>query len=188
MARWQTKANAESEISSGGEGKFEPAPRGFYTIQVADTKDGMTTPGKNPSRPMVVLECEIADGPYLGKKVWHTVVQIPADAKGHGIMVHSLHAFGMAHDGDLDFDTDEFQGKTAKALLGVKPFTKIVNGTKYTNMVNYIEELYTENNPQPEQLPPDPLLKERGNPALSHAAGEPAVVAGKSKEEEECPF
>ena len=171
MSRWTTKVDADAE-TAGRSGDFTPAPRGFYQIQVANLKDGIT----KTDRPMVTLECEVADGEYLGKKVWHNVTQIPAGEKGHGIMVHSLHAFGMPHDGDLDFSTDEFQGKTAKVLLGVKPYTKVVSGKSYTNMVNYIEALYTENHPQPDTLPPDQLGKEAGNPALSHAAKKEEVL------------
>lgn len=181
MARWQLEADVDAEATGGSGKDFSPAPRGFYTIQVANVKDGMTN--KTPPRPMVVLECEIADGFYLGKKVWQTIVQIKKDDKGHGIMVHSLHAFGMAHDGSLDFDTDQFQGKQATALLGVKPYTKVVSGKSYTNMVNYIEELYTENNPQPAELPPDPLKKEQ--PARPAPA--PNAV-DSNKDMEECPF
>ena len=155
MANWKMKADA-SEESVGGGGNFEPAPRGIYTIQVANYKDKKTTTGRD----MVVLECEIADqGPEFGKKVWHNVVAIPKGEKGHGIMVHSLHAFGLAHDGNLDFDTSEFQGRTARVLLGVEPYTKVKDGKTYTNDVNRVEALYTDNNPEPKEVPAARVVK-----------------------------
>lgn len=157
----------------GGGGGFEPAPRGIYTIQVANYRDGMT----QTKRPMVVLECEVADeGEAFGKKVWLTITQIPKGQKGHGIMVHALHAFGLAHDGDLDFDTNDFQGRQARALLGVKPYTKVKDGKTYTNDVNYIEALYTDNHPEPEELPPAPTQK-----AAASATDGATPVRGKEK-------
>jgi len=152
MARWNMDADAqqETEGSSGG-GNFTPAPRGIYTIQVANVKPGVT----QTKRQMVTLECEIADeGDEFGKKVWHNVTQIPKGEKGHGIMVHSLHAFGLEHDGHLDFDPVEaFQGQSARALLGVKPYTKVKDGRSYTNDVNFVEALYSPNHPEPSELP-----------------------------------
>lgn len=171
MTRWNVEADANEESAGGSGGGFEPAPRGFYTIQVANYKDGMTQGNdRNPPRPMVVLECEIAEGEYLGKKVWLTVVQIPKGAKGHGLMVHYLHAFGLEYDGKLDFDTSEFQGRQAAALLGTKPFTKLKDGRTYTNEVNWVEAVYTDNHAQPAELPPAPEPKKTAAPVAGKSA------------------
>lgn len=181
MARWKMKADKEEETSGGG-GNFKPAPRGFYTIQVANVKDGMT----QTQRPMVTLECEVCDdGPDFGKKVWANVTQIPKGEKGHGIMVHSLHAFGLEYDGDLDFDTSAFQGMQARALLGVRPYTKVSGGRTYTNDVNFVEALYTDNHPEPATLPPEPAPR-----AAKPNGGTAKAVEPKQGElmEDEVPF
>lgn len=153
MTRWKGEST-DADESTGSSGDFTPAPRGFYKIQVANYTDGMTK--KIPPRPMVTLECEIAEGDYLGKKVWVTVTQIKKGDKGYGIMVRNLHAFGLGLDGTFDFESSEFQGQTATALLGIKPYTKVKDGRTYTNDVNYVEDLYTLNTPPPEELPPAP--------------------------------
>jgi len=191
MARWQTTADASEATAGGSKGGFEPAPRGIYTIQVANHKDTMTAKGgKNPSRPMVILECEIADeGPEFGKKVWYNIIQIPKGEKGHGFMVHALHAFGMPHDGDLDFDTDDFQGQQARALLGVTTYEKKGDdGRVYVNKKNFVEELYTEAHPEPTDgtLPPPREDKQAAKaPQGSSAAGanaKEALAAGGVRE------
>ena len=88
MAKWGGEADAAVETAGGGGGNFVPAPRGIYTIEVLDTKDGTT---KESKRPKVDLECEIVDeGEHFGKKVWLTITHIPKGEKGHGLMIHSL--------------------------------------------------------------------------------------------------
>ena len=154
MANWKGQADATAETTGGGSGNFVPAPRGVYTIQVADFKDGTT---KASNRQKVDLECEISDeGDNFGKKVWLTITQIPKGTNGHGIMIHSLHAFGLSLDGDYDFNTEDFQGRSARALLGVTTREKVKNGRTYLNEVNFVEELYTEQHPEPvnNELPP----------------------------------
>ena len=174
MARWQVKANAQDE-STGGGNKFPPAPRGVYTLQVADFKDGITLDSK---RPKVELTCKIADqGPEFGKRVWLTVTQIGEGERGHGLMVHALHAFGLPYDGGLDFETSEFQGRTARALIGIQPREKVVNGRTFINQVNFVEQLYTEAHPEPKELPSPPPLKQ--------AVAKPEIKTGDL---EEVPF
>lgn len=187
MTRWKGHADKDAETAGGGWGNFEPAARGIYTIQVANFKDGITQTG----RPMVTLECEIADqGPHFGKKVWLNVTEIPEGEKGHGIFIHYCHAFGLEIDGDYDFDTGSFQGKKARALLGVEPReskNKKSDGTPYINMVNWVEAVYTENHPEPKELPP-PM--QRKQPAGKPTIGKPPAreEAGRQGEPEEVPF
>ena len=188
MARWTGDADAKEESVGGQGGNFTPAPRGIYTIQVADFKDGTTATTK---RPMVTLECEVADeGEYLGKKVWLTVTKIPKGEKGHGLFVHALHAFGLPHDGAYDFYTEDFQGRQARALLGVKPYTKVKDGRTYTNDVNFVETLYSKAHPEPGEIPPaQPAKASTEHPSLKQARGaEPAQVRGKAAVQEEVPF
>lgn len=207
MARWKVEADASAETAGGGGNKFPPAPRGFYEIQVADYTDGETKGDENGNgkRPKVDLMCEIsndianlgANSPEFGKRAYVTVTMIPKGAKGHGILVHALHAFGLAHDGNLDFDTNEFQGKKAWVLLGVEPRTKEKDGRTFVNEVNVVEALYTENHPMPDKLPEPPKPKTAtpgkaapGRPQVSTAvqgvSGQGAK--GKGRVADEVPF
>lgn len=165
MAKWDTmEADAAAESAGASKGnKFPVAPRGIYTVQVADYKDGTTKTGK----PMVSLTCEIADGPEMGKRAgFVNVVRIAKGEKGHGIMVHQLHSFGLEHDGKISLDTSDFQGQTAQALVGVEQFEKVVNGKTYINERNFIEELYSAGHPAPKELPVPKVQKAvAGNPA-----------------------
>mgnify|MGYP001616065425 CR=1 FL=1 len=207
MARWKVEADKEAETAGGGGGnKFPPAPRGFYEIQVADYTDGET---KDSGRPKVDLMCEIRDdaerrgsnSPEFGKRAYVTVTMIPKGEKGHGILVHSLHAFGLAHDGNLDFDTNEFQGKKAWVLLGVESREKVKNGRTFVNEVNVVEALYTENYPMPDAVPEPPKPRAKapaaaaGGPKVSAAGqgvlGRKTAGAGKARSEQdldEVPF
>ncbi len=163
MAEIDFDADAEAEsVSGGGGGNFSPAPRGIYTLQVADHSDGERTQGgKNPGTPITKITCEIADeGEHFGKKVWHNVVWIPrgngekANA-GHGMAVHFLHAVGLPFDGKFKLSESDFQGRTFRALLGITTYDKVFNGRTYTNEKNFIEELYTKKHPEPanDELP-----------------------------------
>lgn len=175
MAQWKGKAAPEQEGAGGGGNKFPPAPRGFYTIQVADFTDGVTHLTR---RPKVDLECEIADqGPEFGKKVWLTITQIPKGEKGHGLMLHQLHAFGIEVGENYSFDTDDLQGAQATALIGVEQREKFSekHGKTFINDVNFVEQVYTEKHPQPDTLPPEPPPRNKG---ASQATAKAPVGAG----------
>lgn len=181
MAKWTGEADTEQEGPGGGGGnKFPAAPRGFYTIQVADYKDGMT---KETKRNKVDLTCEIADeGDEFGKKVWVTITNIPKGKPGHGIMLHTLHGFGIELEGGaFDFDTDVFQGLQANVLLGVEEYEstkkKKPDGTPYINERNFVEAIYTEKHPQPDELPAAPEAVEPTKAAP--AAGGGVKVKGR---------
>lgn len=153
-------AQAESAPGTGGGGNFSPAPRGIYTLQVADHSDGEKTQGgKNPGTPITKMTCEIADdGEHFGKRVWHNVTWIPRGTgekanAGHGMAVHFLHAVGLPFDGKFKLNESELQGRTFRALLGITTYDKVVNGRTYTNEKNFIEEVYTESHPEPDELP-----------------------------------
>lgn len=147
MSNWTGEADAAQEGAGGG-GNFVPAPRGIYTIQVADVKAGTT---KESNRPKVDLECEISDeGDQFGKKVWLTITFIKKGDKGHGLMLHSFSAFGLKLVGNFDFDPEQdLQGRNARVLLGVTTREKVKDGRTYVNEVNFIEALYTAKHPEP---------------------------------------
>ena len=189
MGRIQFTGKAEdATVGGGGGGNFEPAPRGFYTLQIADySQNQRTVGGKYPGTPITKFVCEIADeGEHFGKKVWHNVTWIPRGKGekpqgGHGMAVHFLHAVGMAANGDeFDFDEAEFQGKTFRVLLEVEPYDKVVNGRTFTNHKNAVREIYSENHPEPAELPPP-------KPKTAKAKLE-APAKGNDMELEEVPF
>lgn len=152
MARINYKADKQAESSEN----YKPAPRGVYTLQIVDYSDGeVTKSGKYPGTPMTKLVCEIAEhGEHFGKRIWHNVVWVPrgSGAKanpGHGIAVHFLHAVGMNYDGEFEFDESELQGRTFRALVGIKKYEKNIDGKKVIYERNYIEQIYSEGHPEP---------------------------------------
>ena len=160
MGRISMQADSKEESMGNKGGNFSAAPRGIYTVQIADhSVDKKTTGGKNPGTPCTVFTCEIADqGEWFGKKLWHTVTWIARGSgekanPGHGMAVHFLHAVGMPYDGALDFEESDFQGRSFRALLEVETYETVKDGKTYTNEKNVVRDLYTDNNPEPAELP-----------------------------------
>lgn len=161
MATIRYKADKGAESAPGNGGDFSPAPRGIYTLELMNHSDGeVTQGGKYPGTPITKLVCEIADedSDYLGRKVWHNVTWIPRGTgekanPGHGIAVHFLHAVGLPFDGEFDLEESDLQGRRFRALLGVTTYQKVVGGRAYTNEKNFIEAIYTEAHPEPDELP-----------------------------------
>lgn len=180
----------QKDESLGGQKVDYHAPRGFYTLQIADYSDGQkTTAGKFPGTPITKFVCEIADeGEHFGKKVWHSVTWIPRGTGtkpngGHGMAVHFLHAVGMTFNGQFNFEESDFQGRRFPALLEVEEYeSKKVDGQgrPYLNKKNVVQALYTEANPQPAELPPPPVAKARPQSAAPAAQGNDGI--------EEVPF
>jgi len=189
MARINYMGDAQAEKTQ--QGQFNPAPRGIYTLQIADHSDGeVTRGGKNPGTPITKLECEIADdGEHFGKRVWHNVTWIPRGTgekanPGHGMAVHFLHAVGLQYDGEFSFEESDFQGRRFRALLGVTTYDKVVNGRTYTNEKNFIEEVYTEQHPEPNELPALRAPRKDARQLLKHKQVERHDVA----DDETVPF
>lgn len=183
MAEIDFDADAEAESAPGAgdsSGIFSPAPRGIYTLQIADHSDGEKTQGgKYVGTPITKMICEIADdGEHFGKKVWHNVMWIPRGSgekanPGHGMAVHFLHAVGLVFDGKFKLDESDLQGRQFRALLGVTTYDKVVNGRTYTNEKNFIEEVYTDAHLEPDELPA---------PRKPRNAGKvPSALAGDGK-------
>ena len=183
MAEIDFDADKEAESVGGGGGgaQFSPAPMGIYTLQIADHTDGERTQGgKNPGTPITKMTCEIADdGEHFGKRVWSNVTWIPRGTggkanAGHGMAVHFLHAVGLPFDGKFKLNESELQGRTFRALLGITTYDKVVNGRTYTNEKNFIEQVYTDEHPAPDVLPPPRIPKKQAtisDPNLTRGAG-----------------
>ena len=115
-------------------GSFQPIPDGDYVLTVTKVEDGKARSGKDKT----TLELTIDDGQYARRKIWHSLTWIPVGEKGHGIAIHALHAFGLDHDGDVDFDTQDFLGRSAKANVVTEEYEG-----KSNNKIGYF---YTEDN------------------------------------------
>ncbi len=141
MARIQMRADATKET-----GDFSPVPDGEYVLACTGVQDKTTQTGRD----MVNLELTVEDGEFKGRKLWTNVTMIPDGEPGHGMMVHALHAFGMPFDGDLDFETEEFKGRCAKANVVQATYTDAKSGqVKSKNEVkNWITENHGSAAPQ----------------------------------------
>jgi hypothetical protein len=126
MSRINLTANAAEES-----GSYEPVPEGEYVLTVIKVTDKTTSTGRD----MVNLELAVDEGPYRDRKVWTNVTFIPAGEPGHGLMVQALKAFGLPFDGELDFDTSEFEGRTCRAKLVIEPYTDKEGKTKKKNAI-----------------------------------------------------
>ena len=125
---------------------FSPAPDGTYVLQVVDKKDQASKKGD----PQVILEMEIAEGPHMGRKVWHCLTFIPRGqekqaAPGHGMALHALHAFGLPYNGELNFDSEELIGRTARVNLGTEMYTNKEGVQRHKNV---ILEFLTDDEPE----------------------------------------
>ena len=109
--RVQIRADAAEENQG-----FEPFPEGDYLLECVKVEDKRTRTGRD----MVVLELKVSEGPSAGRKLWHNLTLIPAGEKGHGFTVAALHAFGLPYDGELDFSTEDFIGRNARAHVAIE--------------------------------------------------------------------
>jgi hypothetical protein len=95
---------------------FSPAPEGDYVLVIKDVKEKKTT----TNRDMVGCKCEVAEGPYTGKTVWHNITFIPKGEPGAGMAVHFLKSIGEPFEGVLDADPIQWIGKEFAARLTVE--------------------------------------------------------------------
>ena len=109
--RVQIRADAAEENQG-----FEPFPEGDYLLECVKVEDKRTRTGRD----MVVLELKVSEGPSAGRKLWHNLTLIPAGEKGHGFTVAALHAFRLPYDGELDFSTEDFIGRNARAHVAIE--------------------------------------------------------------------
>lgn len=117
--------NGEGVDMSGG-GVI--APPGAYTLRVKkvyDTdKQGNPKVTKNGD-PMVSALCEVDDaGPYLGATVFYNVTFMARNPdgsakKGSGMAVQFLKVIGEPWEGEFEYDTDRWIGRSFRAKLKV---------------------------------------------------------------------
>lgn len=131
------------------------APPAVYTLKVKkvfDTdKAGQPKVTKNGD-PMVSVLCEIDDvGPYLGSTIFHNVTFMGRNAdgsarKGAGMAIAFLKAIGEPWEGDFEYDTDNWIGRSFRAKLKV---SKDMNGLD-RNEIGYV---VTEDKPEDDSVP-----------------------------------
>lgn len=107
------KANKEADKPV----KFEPVPDGDYLLRVKKVPAHSLT-GTN--RDMLTIQLVVDEGEYEGKSVRYNLIFVPEfennePQKGHGMTVRALKAFGMAYDGDLDIEPNEYLDKVVRA-------------------------------------------------------------------------
>ena len=173
MARIQMRADATKES-----GDFSPVPDGEYVLACTGVQDKRTQKGRD----MVNIELTVEDGEYKGRKLWANITFIPEGEPGHGMMVHALHAFGFPYDGDLDFDTQDFRGRCAKAQVIKTTYTDDKTGdVKPKNEVkNWITENHGSAAPQKADV--------QSSVADGKTIAPGAPVNIKNSKGEECPF
>lgn len=113
-----------SQAAADADSNFPVAPAGTYYLTVVEAKEGMTKGNNgNPKRPMLELELVVSNGEYEDKvRIWHYLTFIEAGAKGHGMTLHALHAFGFETEGENDYSAQQFVGRTVKAELDIDTY------------------------------------------------------------------
>jgi hypothetical protein len=118
-----------SREAADADSNFVVAPEGtvvYRQVIKGGAKEGMTkgNPEKGTEpRPMMQLELLVSHGEYAGKiRVWHYLTFIEAGAKGHGMTLHALHAFGFDPEGDNDYSAEAFEERGVKVELGIDTY------------------------------------------------------------------
>lgn len=111
--------DVDGSQASGG---FTLVPEGEYIAQVAAAVGGRTKKG---DRDKVDLRFDLQD--FGGKKVgscFEVLTFIPKGEAGHGIWLHVNKCLGMPWDGTVDFDTDEYVGRSARVKVIINTYQK----------------------------------------------------------------
>lgn len=91
-----------------------PIPDGDYFLTVIESEEKTS----KSQLPQIVMELAVAEGQYKNRTMPYYLTFIPAGNKGHGMVLHALHAFGFDHDGEIEVSAPEFKGRTVKAKVG----------------------------------------------------------------------
>src|SRR5688500_15901133 len=110
------------QAAADADNSYPVAPEGtvaFLTVVKGGAKERKASSGRD----MLELEMLVSEGEYKEKvRVWHYLTFIEAGAKGHGMTLHALHAFGFDPDGENEFSAEAFEGVTVKVELGVDTY------------------------------------------------------------------
>lgn len=112
-----------SQEAADADSNFPVAPEGTIAYLTVVENGAKERKAKESGRDMLELEMLVSEGEYKEKvRVWHYLTFIEAGAKGHGMTLHALHAFGFEAEGENDFGAAQFVGRTVKVELGVDTY------------------------------------------------------------------
>jgi len=99
-------------------GGYEPVPKGNYLLKIIRAQE---TRSKSNHDPQVIVDFEIQDKEYLGRKImFHRVTFIPREREGAGIAIHFLKTIGEPFEGPLQIDATRWMGKIVRAAVDVE--------------------------------------------------------------------
>lgn len=172
----------EFEGDKTKEGSFEVIPAGDYYLICDDVQDsdknGQTLVSKN-GNPMCVLEMVVKEGEHEGRRILHYLTFLPKDAKGHGMTLHALHAFGLPYDGAVEIDTDSFKGRTVKAKIGIQEATSEYRAKNVIKDFYVLEHESDKVPPQVKQVFPEARPIEQPAKPVEVAKPKPKLPWGK---------
>lgn len=154
----------------------EPLPDGDYFLTVTDTEEKKSKSG----RPMIQMELVVCHGEYADKKrvkFWLTF--IPAGEPGHGMTLHALHAFGFPHDGQININAKDFEGRTVKAKVASEEYNGYQNNV-IKDFYILTDEQMTEDVKTEEEPAAEEQERETVPPAAKAAPVAAKVVATKT--------
>lgn len=134
---------------------FEPIPQGLYDIMVSNITDQTSKKGDD----MLLIEFEIVDHNYNGRKIWEYWVFPEATDDGKvktlAISRSKIAALATACGVDKVNDTDRLVGKTCSARVGIKPSD---NPEMYPPK-NVIKRFEANDNAKPDRAAHDPFAE-----------------------------
>lgn len=158
------KADKEAAANDSA---YPVAPDGEYYLTCVEATERKAKSGRD----MIEMELVICEGEYEERvRIWNYLTFIEAGAKGHGMTLHALKAFGIDADGDVEITADMFKGVSVKAELGQETYNgKLKNVIKkfITDDVR-LEEVSTV------EAEPEPVV-----PALAVAAAKAGLIKPK---------
>ena len=119
---------------------FGPVPKGTYLLKIIRIEEKKSSKGD----PQVIVDYEIQDTEYLGKKIrFHRVTFLGKDEEGKpregaGIAIHFLKTIGEPWEGPVTIEPQRWIGKLLRAKVDVEEdFNRdLRNVVKFVNPVN----------------------------------------------------
>lgn len=132
----------------------------WFPFRIFETEEKESKSGN----PMVVCKCRPFNVPaeYREFEVWHYVTFMPPDQKGASLNVHFRKCIGVAWEGNVDVEADDWVGQTFMGKIG----HEFYNGKKNHKIV---------------EISPMPKGQETEQP-------EPPAAAVASKKDKDIPF
>lgn len=153
-----------NQAAADADNNYPVAPEGtiaYLTVVEAKERKSST------NRDMVEMEMLVAEGEYKNRvRVWNYLTFIEEGAKGHGMTLHALHAFGFDPEGENDYGAAQFLNRTVKVELSVD--------TYQGKRKNIIKKFIVDDEPTP-SMPVDDAAASFNPEELERAAAAPAA-------------